>query len=162
MSIKYKVVKQVFGYDSTNTVRYVVRPVTGERLTFDKVRAQVSQICGIHRGVTNVVLDGLIDVLMNNLDMGHSVQLGEFATLRPGIRAKSKTSEEEVGATAIYRRKINFVPGKMLKNFLKDISVTRMIPETKKANAAGTGGNNGNSGNTNGTGNENGSVDMEV
>lgn len=128
MSVNYKVVKQVFGYDNTNTVKYVARAVTGEMLSYDKVRIQVAQICGIHRGITNVVLDGLIDVLMNNLDMGHSVQLGEFGSLRPGIRAKAKDSEEEASASTIYRRKINFVPGKLLKDFLKNVSVTRVAP----------------------------------
>lgn len=128
MSISYKIVKQIFGYDKTKTVKYVAKSVTGEMLTFDKVRNQVSQICGIHRGTSNLVIDGLLDVLVNNLDMGHSVQLGEFGILRPGIRAKAQSSEETVDAATIYRRKINFIPGKMLKNFLKDVSVTRVVP----------------------------------
>ena len=128
MSIKYKIVKQVFGYDKTNTVKYVARSVTGEMLTFDKVRKQTAEICGTHRGITNLVLDGLLDVLVNNLDMGHSVQLGEFGILRPGIRAKAQDEEKAVNAETVYRRRINFVPGKMLKNFLRDVSVTRAAP----------------------------------
>ncbi|NDV83246.1 DNA-binding protein [Bacteroides sp. 51] len=146
MSIKYKVVKQVFGYDKTKTVKYVAKSVTGEMLTFDKVRKQTAEICGMHRGVTNLVLDGLLDVLVNNLDMGHSVQLGEFGILRPGIRAKAQDEEKAVDAETVYRRKINFIPGKMLKNFLRDVSVTRVVPlETDYTNggsATNPGGNN--------------------
>ena len=145
MSINYKIVKQIFGYDKTNTVKYVAKSVTGEMLTSDKVRKQVAQICGIHRGTTNLVIDGLLDVLVNNLDMGHSVQLGEFGVLRPGIRAKAQSSEETVDAATIYRRKINFIPGKMLKNFLKDVSVTRVAP----INTDYTNGSTGNPGGNN-------------
>lgn len=128
MSLKYKVVKQVFGFDETKTPRYVVKPVNTGVLDFDKVRAQVTQICGLHRGLVNVVIDGLLDVMVNNLDMGHSVQLGDFGTLRPGIRAKAQQTEETANADSIYRRKINFVPGRFLKNYLRDASVSRVYP----------------------------------
>lgn len=128
MSIKYKVVKQVFGFDDTKTPHYVVKPVSTGVLDFDKVRNQVTQICGIHRGTVNVVLDGLIDVMINNLDMGHSVQLGEFGMLRPGFRTKAQETEAAANADSVYRRKINFVPGRLLKNFLRDVSINRVYP----------------------------------
>jgi len=128
MGIRYKVVKQVFGFDKTNTPRYVVRPVISGVLTFDKVRTQVMQICGAHRGTVNLVIDGLIDVMINNLEMGHSVQLGDFGTIRPGIRAKAQNSEEDATADTIYRRRINFVPGKLLNNFLQDVSMNKIEP----------------------------------
>jgi len=126
MSIKYKVVKKTFGFDKSGTEKYVVSTVTGEMLTFDKVCAQVTQVCGAHRGTVTQVIGGLFDVMVNHLDMGHSVQLGEFGTLRPGLRTKAQDSEEAANASAVYRRKINFMPGKMFKSFLKDVSVTRM------------------------------------
>lgn len=128
MSIQYKVVKQIFGFDKSKTPHYLVKPVISGVLPFDKVRSQVTQICGIHRGTVNVVIDGLLDIMVNNLDMGHSIQLGEFGTLRPGIRAKAQATEEEANAETIYCRKINFTPGRLLKNFLRDASINRMAP----------------------------------
>lgn len=128
MSIKYKVVKQVFGFDKSKTPQYVVKTVTSGVVDFNKVRSQVTQICGAHRGTVNLVIDGLIDVMVNNLDMGHSIQLGEFGTLRPGIRAKAQDTEETATAETIYRRRINFVPGRLLKNFLREVSINRVYP----------------------------------
>lgn len=147
MSIRYKVVKQIFGYDKTKTVKYVAKPVTGEMLTFDKVRKQTAEICGTHRGITNLILDGLLDVLVNNLDMGHSVQLGEFGILRPAIRAKAQDEEKDVKADTVYRRRIAFVPGRMLQDMLQKVSVTRAVPMdtdyTDGSSSANPGGNNG-------------------
>lgn len=157
MSLQFKVVKQVFGFDKDQTEKYVARSVTGEMLTFDKVCNQVSQICGIHRGIVNVVLSGLLDVMVNNLDMGHSVKLGDFGSLRPGIRAKAQLNKEDADANTIYRRRIVFTPGKMLKNFLKDVAITRAVIQdvdyTNKnksngGNIDGTGGNDGTGGGT--------------
>jgi predicted histone-like DNA-binding protein len=128
MSIKYKVVKQVFGFDEAKKPRYVVKPVVTGVLTFDRVRSQVMQICGAHRGTVNQVIDGLIDVMINNLEMGHSIQLGEFGTIRPGIRAKAQNREEDATAETVYRRKINFVPGKLLNSFLKGVSISKFEP----------------------------------
>jgi len=144
MSIKYKVVKQIFGFDQSKSPRYVAKSVTGEMLDFEKVCHQVCQICGIHRGIVYVVISGLLDVLVNNLGMGHSVKLGEFGILRPGIRAKAQTSEEEADSQTIYRRRVTFVPGKMLKNFLQNVSITRMVPQDVDYTDGSSG--NGNSG----------------
>ncbi|NDV58975.1 DNA-binding protein [Bacteroides sp. 519] len=149
MSIPYKVVKQSFGFDETKTEKYVVKAVTGEMLTFDKVCNQVCQICGAHRGTVSQVVGGLLDVMVNNLDMGHSVQLGEFGILRPGLRTKAQDSEEAANAHAIYRKKVNFVPGKMLKNFLKDVAITRAstgVTSTKKNEDSDSGDDGGSGG----------------
>ena len=150
MSIQYKVVKKTFGFDKTGTEKYVVKPVTGEMLSFDKVCNQVSQVCGAHRGTVNQVISGLLDVMVNSLDMGHSVQLGEFGTLRPGLRTKAQDSEKEANAQAVYRRKINFVPGKMLKSFLKDVAISRAAAASLDTTGNDTDNNDGDGGDDDG------------
>jgi len=125
MSLKYKVVKQVLGFDKDGGEKYILKAVTGEMLPFKKVCNQVCQITGMHRGVVNLIIGGLLDVMVNSLEMGHSVQLGDFGTIRPGLRTKAQDSEEKANAKAIYRKKINIVPGKMLKNCLNDAGVIR-------------------------------------
>ena len=81
MSIRYRVVKQVSGFDRTGTGKYAVKTVTGETLT--------------------------------------------FSTLGPGLRTRVPDSEKIAHVSAIYRRKMNFMPGSMFKNFLKDVSLSR-------------------------------------
>ncbi len=87
---------------------------------------------------------GLVDVLTNNLDDGKSVQLGEFGTFRPGIRAKAASTEEDVSAENIYRKRIIFTPGTALKDVMSKVSVTRFTtPDTDytKSNSNNSGGN---------------------
>ncbi len=55
MSIRYKAVKQVSGFDKTATGKYAVKTVTSETLTFNNVCAQVTRICGTHRGMVTRV-----------------------------------------------------------------------------------------------------------
>ena len=81
MSIRYKTVKQVSGFDKAGTGKYAVKAVTGKTLT--------------------------------------------FGTLRPGLGTRAQDSERTANAAAVYRRKMNFMPGSMLKNFLKGVPLSR-------------------------------------
>lgn len=105
MALKYVVTKQVFGFDKTKTEKYVARQVTSEQVSFSKLCMQVGQICGAHRGTVQLVIAGLVDALVNNLDDGKSVQLGEFGIFRPGIRAKDRTQRMEQQQVAFIAEK---------------------------------------------------------
>lgn len=78
----------------------------------------VGQICGAHRGTVQLVIAGLVDVLVNNIEDGKSVQLGEFGTFRPAINAKAADTEEEANATKIYRKTVKFTPGACIEKHI--------------------------------------------
>lgn len=139
MGLKYIVTKQVFGFDQTKTAKFVPKQIVTGQVTFNKLCTQVGQICGAHRGTVQLVIAGLVDVLINNLDDGKSIQLGEFGTFRPSIKANASDTEEEADASKIYRRKIVFTPGSALKSAMNNTSITRYaVPDTDYTD--GTGG----------------------
>lgn len=70
MGLKYLVTKQVFGFDQTRTTKFVPKQIVTGQVSFNKLCAQVGQICGAHRGTVQLVIAGLVDVLINNLDDG--------------------------------------------------------------------------------------------
>ena len=124
MGLKYVVAKQVFGFDETKTEKFVPKQVITGQVTFNKLCTQVGQICGAHRGTVQLVIAGLVDALVNNLDDGKSVQLGEFGIFRPSIKAKESDTEEEADASRIYKRKIIFTPGSALRQAMNNTSIT--------------------------------------
>lgn len=131
MALKYVVTKQVFGFDKEKKQKYVARQVTTGQVTFRKLCSQVCQICGAHRGTVQLVIAGLVDVLVNNLDDGKSVQLGEFGLFRPAIRAKAADEEKNANVDSIYRRRIVFTPGEALKDVMDNASISRFkSPDT--------------------------------
>jgi len=131
MGLKYVVAKQVFGFDQTKATKYVPKQVLTGQVSFSKLCTQVGQICGAHRGTVQLVIAGLVDVLINNLDDSKSVQLGEFGIFRPAIRAKAADTEEDANASKIYRRRIIFTPGSALKQAMNESSITRYAaPDT--------------------------------
>lgn len=149
MGLKYVVAKQIFGFDETKTAKFVPKQVITGQVTFNKLCTQVGQICGAHRGTVQLVIAGLVDALVNNLDDGKSVQLGEFGIFRPAIRAKATDKEEDADSSKIYRRRIVFTPGSALKQAMNNTSITRYaVPDRDYTDGtSGNGSNNSGGGN---------------
>ncbi len=152
MAMNYVVTKRVFGFDETKSEKYVVRPVSSGEVSFEKLCTQVSQICGAHRGVVQQVIAGLVDAMINDLDDGKSVRLGEFGIFRPTLRTRAADSPEEANAQLIYRKCIHFTPGGAFKSALDQMAVTRFVePDTDWTDGSSRGGSdNGSSGGGNG------------
>lgn len=131
MALEYVVIKRVFGFDKDKNEKYVAKSVRSGKLNFTKMCRKVSELCGVHRKVVDLVVTGLVDKMAEDIDDGKSVQLGEFGIFMPTICAKSSDSAEEVSAKSIVRRKILFYPGKIIKSTLEDMSIIRRIqPDT--------------------------------
>jgi predicted histone-like DNA-binding protein len=94
MAIKYEVKKVVFGFDKTNTEKFVAQTKVLGLVKFDKLCEEVQKVSMAPRGVVKMVIDGLIDTLNMDLDKGYSVQLGDFGCFRPGLNAKSQAERE--------------------------------------------------------------------
>lgn len=145
MALEYVVTKRVFGFDKDKNEKYVARSVRSGRVNFAKMCRKVSELCGVHRKVVDLVVTGLVDKMAEDIDDGKSVQLGDFGIFTPTIRAKSADSEKEVSAKSIIQKKIRFYPGKIFQNTLGDMSVTRRTaPDTDYTDGTsqkpGTGG----------------------
>ena len=144
MALEYVVTKRVFGFDDTKTEKYVAKSVRSGQMSFSKTCAKVSRLCGVHRKVVDLVVSGLVDMMAEDIDDGKSVQLGEFGIFSPTIRTKSSDEEKEISSKSIVQRKILFYPGKIFKDTLADMSITRRAEiETDYTDGSSNGGNTG-------------------
>ena len=81
MALQYVVTKRVFGFDKTNTEKYVAKSVGSGKMNFDKMCEKVSRLCGIHRKVVDLVVSGLVDMMAEDIDDGKT-------QLKPKARAR--------------------------------------------------------------------------
>ena len=124
MALEYVVTKRVFGFDKDKNEKYVAKSVRSGRVNFAKMCRKVSQLCGVHRKVVDLVVSGLVDKMAEDIDDGKSVQLGEFGIFSPTIRTKSSDEEKAISSKSIVQRKILFYPGKIFKDTLADMSIS--------------------------------------
>ena len=111
MALKYVVKKTTFGFDDTKAEKYVARPFNVVNVDFKMLCDQVTKVGFVPRGTVKAVLDGLIDSLITYMEIGASVNLGEFGTFRPSFGCKSQENAEEVTTETLKNRKIIFTPG---------------------------------------------------
>ena len=126
MALKYVVKKTTFGFDDTKAEKYVARPCNVVNVDFKMLCDQVTKVGFVPRGTVKAVLDGLIDSLITYMEIGASVNLGEFGTFRPSFGCKSQENAEEVTAETLKNRKIIFTPGNLLKNMIKSVSIQKL------------------------------------
>lgn len=143
MALKYVVRKTVFGFDVKKEEKYVARPFSIGSVDFNQLCDQVTAVGLMPRGIVKSVLDGLIDSLKTYMEMGASVSLGEFGTLRPSFGCKSQEDAKEVTTDTLCRRKIVFTPGKLLKNMIKDVSIVKLQLPGEATGESNNGGNEG-------------------
>lgn len=156
MALQYVVTKRVFGFDKTNTEKYVAKSVGSGKMNFDKMCEKVSRLCGIHRKVVDLVVSGLVDMMAEDIDDGNTIQMGEFGLFRPTIKTKSASTEDAVKASNILSKRIVFTPGKIFNRMLNEMSVTRSVPvDTDYTDGSSSSGNNGSGGSGNGGEEEN-------
>ncbi|WP_455591434.1 HU family DNA-binding protein [Bacteroides sp.] len=140
MALKYLVKKTTFGFDKAKNEKYVARPFSIGQVDFKQLCDQVTAVGLMPRGIVKSVLDGLIDSLVTYMEMGASVSLGEFGTLRPSFGCKSQDDAKEVTADTLCRRKIIFTPGKLLKNMINDVSIVKLQLPGESSGGSNNGG----------------------
>lgn len=68
------------------------------------------------------MLTSLVDEIIESLEEGNSVKLGELGTMRIGMRSKGESSEGDVTANNVLGARIVFTPSVSLKDRLRSIS----------------------------------------
>ncbi|MDR0892927.1 MAG: HU family DNA-binding protein [Mediterranea sp.] len=135
MALKYVIKKTTFGFDDKKAEKYVARPFNVVNVDFKKLCNEVTKVAFVPRGTVKAVLDGLIDSLINYMEIGASVSLGEFGTFRPTFGSKSQDGAEGVTADTLKRRRIAFTPGEQLKEMIQKVSIRKL----EDAKSPGTG-----------------------
>lgn len=140
MAFRYVIRKRKIGIGSAKADKYVAASFSVADVDFNQLCDQVTSQGLMPRGIVKSVLDGLIDALCTYTSIGATVRLGDFGSIRPRLNGKSQEDAKNVTASVVYRQKLIFVPGKRLKNMMKQSGVTRMTVNSEDATGGNTGG----------------------
>ena len=75
MGLGYVVTKRVFGFDKDKNEKYMSKSVRSGKVSFAKMCRKVSELCGVHRKVVDLVVSGLVDKMAEDIDDGKKVSL---------------------------------------------------------------------------------------
>ena len=75
MGLGYVVTKRVFGFDKDKNEKYMAKSVRSGKVSLAKRCRKVSELCGVHRKVVDLVVSGLVDKMAEDIDDGKKVSL---------------------------------------------------------------------------------------
>ena len=129
--------------------------------TIREMAERIQASCTVTKADVYAVLVALEDVIIEALQNGEIVRLGDLGTFQIGISGKGAPTEEEHTSALIKKARINFRPGNVLSSILGSLNFSKVA--LKKAASAGndedTGGNSGTTGGNESTGSNTGGSD---
>lgn len=99
---------------------------TQQKIGFKKLCEMVSGHCTATKGEVELVIDGLIYVLKQQLSMGSVIQMGEFGNFRVTAGSKGSTTAKEFDPSLFKKGRIVFTPSVNLKGLLDGTSFEKL------------------------------------
>ena len=87
---------------------------------------RIQQTCTVHKSDVFAVLVALEDVLVESLQSGEIVRLGDLGTLQISISSKGALTEEMFSEAHIKKARINFRPGSALVGALNGLTFQKV------------------------------------
>lgn len=122
MPIKFKVVERGQpGVVGGGEKKFYASPVMNGEVSLDKLTKSIEKISTVSGADIRGVLYALVDVMVNSLDDGQIVRLGDLGSLRISLKSEGMATAEEVQHTSIKAASVIFTPGTRLKEMLNGV-----------------------------------------
>ncbi|RXP52922.1 hypothetical protein EC396_10790 [Lutibacter sp. HS1-25] len=121
MAIKYKVSKNVNTLKSSNEDNYYAKAISNGEVSSDELIDILSEKTKIHKADCVRFMMYLEETMVEQLENGKIVRLGDIGYFQVGISSNGVDAETKVTAKTINAAKINFRVGKSFRNMLKGL-----------------------------------------
>jgi predicted histone-like DNA-binding protein len=127
MSISFNVIeKGQPGVVGGGEKKFYASPKVEGVLDIDALSRRIEKISAISAGDISSVLITSVDVIVEELTLGRSVQFGKLGNFRISISSEGQATAEEVTANSIKKARVIFTPGKLIKEMLTRLSYKRV------------------------------------
>lgn len=151
MGVSVTVQKRVLKFTENEKTVYVAKAQRGDVIKPDKIAKYVAKDTGAPQAQVKMILDTLVESMMDWIEEGHGVKLGNFGSFMPTAKSASSEIPEEVGVKRMW---VTFYASKQLKERLDEVkysTVNDFAAEVEKddngsssggdSTGSGTGGN---------------------
>ena len=122
MAIKYAVIQRPKPGDPNAPKKFCAIVQNEGEVTLRDLAEQIAQISTVSSIDTMAVLESLLQVLPDHLLNSRIVRLGDFGSFFVTLSSDGADSEDAFSTTMIKKVRVNFRPGKLIKNQMKSAS----------------------------------------
>ena len=142
MGVSVTVQKRVLKFTENEKTVYVAKAQRGDVIMPDKFAKYVAKDTGAPQAQVKMILDTLVESMMDWIEEGHGVKLGNFGSFMPTAKSASSEVPEEVGVKRMW---VTFYASKQLKNRLDEVKYStenEFAVETEKEDSGSSSGGN--------------------
>lgn len=108
-----------------------------QTFSFSKLCDAISACSTASRGDVMLVIDGLLIVLLQHLENGEVVEIGDFGKFRMLAGSKGSPKAEDFSTALFKKGRIIFTPGSRLKNLTAKPRFEKILPIAQTPDAGG-------------------------
>ncbi|MCD8176724.1 MAG: HU family DNA-binding protein [Tannerellaceae bacterium] len=140
MAVKFKVIQKKNPRKPDENGKYYAHAMVSGTMSIAKLSERISRASTAARGDVQVVIMSLVDEVIDALEDGNTVKLGDLGTVRISLSSTGEISAGSVTANNIKKCRIVFTPSVMLKDRINRISFNKSVSESNTEDD--NGGNN--------------------
>ena len=118
MGVSVTIQKRVLKFTENEKTVYVAKAQRGDVIMPDKIAKYVAKDTGAPQAQVKMILDTLVESMMDWIEEGHGVKLGNFGSFMPTAKSASSEIPEEVGVKRMW---VTFYASKLLKERLDGV-----------------------------------------
>lgn len=131
MSIQYDIFKNSLKTEDEAMLQ--AQFVSQGTITTEKLIAWMSKIAGYHPGQIKGILTTLNDAVLDFLEDGYEVQLGELGYFSVSLTSRQVKDRKEIRAESVRFKKLNFRASSQTRNRLKSAKIERVDTPVKRS-----------------------------
>ena len=125
-SVTYSVVPRINPRDKEAPAKYYAQAQARGDVNIREMARRIQGTCTVTKADVYAVLVALEDVLVEALQNGEIVRLGELGTFQVGLSGKGAVTSEDYDTSLIRKARINFRPGLTLAGMLSSLSFSKV------------------------------------
>lgn len=141
-NVTYSVVPRKNLLKKDEPVKYYAQAQASGDVEVKEMAKRIEKACTVTRADVMAVLIALEDTIVEGLERGEIVRLGDIGSFQIGLNSKGTEVEEDYTPSLIKKAKVNFRPGEALTEILPGLSFAKVskLALKKQDEPAGGGG----------------------
>lgn len=140
MAMKFVVVKKKNPVDKNDPGKFYAQATVSGEVTLATLARRISKASMATRGDVMGVLTSLVDEIIESLEEGNSVRMGDLGSMRVSLSSTGETDASNVSANNIRKSRIVFTPSVMIKDRIARMSFHQQTSTSKSEGEEGGAG----------------------
>jgi len=124
--INFKIVNKVNPQDVTAVQKFYAVKQSQETLTLRDFGKRISRESTVSMMDTMAVLEGLLQIIPDEISNGKIIKLGDFGTFRTTLSVEGTATEEEFSAANIKKLNVRFRPAHEFVKLLANVEYSKV------------------------------------